>query len=130
MIHEKSLNAKDSIFSSGFLLQMLLKVATMLPLARGNQTKAVVDLIQVLIQISDRGQDDCEQEGKPQAFWETNLSRQWASLIDNSQDSNTNFYLPREFYQSKEQADLDSDLKLLADLDMQELIKRASTVDQ
>jgi len=39
-------------------------------------------------------------------------------------------YLPREFYQEKEQEDEDSDLKLLAELDMQALIKRASTVVQ
>ena len=86
MLNQKPLNAKDSIFSSGFLLQMLLKVATKLPLARGNKTDSVVDLIQVLIQISDLGQDDCEQEGNPQAFWETNLAKQWANLIDNAQE--------------------------------------------
>jgi hypothetical protein len=35
--------------------------------------------------------------------------------------------LPREFYQSQEQADNDADMKVLADLGMQELMKRAST---
>jgi len=44
---------------------MLLKVATKLPLARGNKTEAVVDLLKGLIQISDLGADDCEQEGTP-----------------------------------------------------------------
>jgi len=35
--------------------------------------------------------------------------------------------LPREYYQSLEQANEDSDSQVLADLGMQELMKRAST---
>ena len=120
-------NASDSIFSSEFLLQMLLKVVSRLASFRGDRSQAVLDLIQVLIQISERGQNDCEQEGKAQSFWELELAKQWAGLIDNSQEANTNLYLPREFYQSQEQADNDADMKVLADLGMQELMKRAST---
>ena len=94
--------ARDSLFSPEFLLQKLLKVATKLPHVGGNQSQAMIDLIQVLIQISERGQDDCEQEGKPQTFWERDLAKQWGNLIDNAHEANTNFYLPREFYLSKE----------------------------
>ena len=43
-----TLTATDSLFSSEFMLQMLLKVVTMLPLGN-EQSAAVLDLIQVLI---------------------------------------------------------------------------------
>lgn len=106
---------------------MLLKVTMKMPNLEGSQSSSTRDLIQALIQISDIGREDCEQEGKPQAFWELDLAKQWARLIDNSQEGNTNFYLPREYYQSLEQANEDSDSQVLADLGMQELMKRAST---
>ena len=41
--------ARGSLLSPEFLLQKLLKVATKLPAAGGNQSQAMLDLIQVLI---------------------------------------------------------------------------------
>lgn len=126
VLEEKS-NAMDSLFSADFLLQMLLKVSFKLPSFDLNESKSTRDFIEVLIRISNMGRNDCEQEGKPRTYWEGDLSQRWANLIDNSKESNKNFYMPREYQLSQEEADEESDLKVLQDLGMQALMKQAST---
>lgn len=81
---------------------MLLKVSLKMPSFNAGESQTMRDLIQVLFEISERGKNDGSgQEGKPQTFWELDLAKKWVNLIDNSQETNTNFYLPREYYKSQ-----------------------------
>jgi len=65
MLEADNQSASDLFFSAEHLLVMLLKVTMKMPNLEGSQSSSMRDLIQALIQISDIGREDCEQEGKP-----------------------------------------------------------------
>lgn len=107
---------------------MLLKVSLKLPSSDDTlNDQAKQDLIRALIQIGESSQNNCEMEGKSRDFLEEELAKRWSDMIDNSQMSSNNFYLPMEYYKNKDEEDKDSDAKIIKEMSMQELIKRAST---
>ena len=55
----------DVLFQPNLILVMLLKVIMRLPNLEGCQSEAMKSLLQALIEISDCGKGDCEQEGQP-----------------------------------------------------------------
>ena len=121
-------SAEAQLFSTDFLLQMLLKISAQLALSVDDmQDKTVQEFFSILIQISEKTKEKGIAEGKNTVELEKEIVRHWENLVDKAQAKDNKNYAPKEYPAVADEEEEDEDV-LQAEAAMTQLIRNASSV--